>query len=162
MVRTLRQVVASASRSLAMLGCCVLAAAAWSQDPTTVSPQALSKRLAGPNPPLVMDTRGRAAYLEGSVSGALDVGPDPAGFLPDSRGGEAVLVLEPGADPTPWSERLIGFGYRVQALETGMPGWRAAGLPVATPESSFVRPGSVPFVVPRGQCEMTAPAESFH
>ena len=87
-----------------------------------------------------------------------DVGPNPEGFLPDSRGGEAVLILEPGIDAAPWGARLSGFGYQVQVLDGGM----AAGLPVASPESSFVRPGSVPFIVPRGQCEMGTPSESFH
>ena len=156
------QTLTPARRILLAFGAWVLAAAAWGQTLPTLSPQVLAGQLAGPTPPRVLDTRGRAAYLEGSLAAAQDVGSNPEGFLPDSRGGEAVLILEPGIDPAPWLARLSGFGYQIHVLDGGMAAWRAAGLPVESPESSFVRPGSVPFIVPRGQCEMGTASESFH
>ncbi|WP_295399334.1 hypothetical protein [uncultured Thiocystis sp.] len=105
-------------RLLLVTGCVALMALAWGQALPTLSPPALAARLAEPDPPLILDARGRAAYLEGSVPGAVDVGSDPAGFLPDSRGGETVLILAPGVDPAPWGQRLVGFGYRVHRCST--------------------------------------------
>ncbi|WP_162008600.1 rhodanese-like domain-containing protein [Thermochromatium tepidum] len=128
----------------------------------TLSPETLSNRLTQDRPPLVLDTRGRTAYLTGTIPGALDAGTDPAGYLPDSRGGEVVLIIEPGTDPAPWMNRLLGFGYRVEVLAGGLSAWRAAGLPVVDPQSSFARPGSRPFVIPRGLCEMNTPADRFY
>lgn len=128
----------------------------------TLNPETLSSRLVQDEPPLVLDTRGRAAYLTGTIPGALDAGTDPAGYLPDSRGGNAVLIVEPGTDPAPWMNRLLGFGYRVQVLGGGLPAWRAAGLPVVNPQAGFATPGSRPFVIPRGLCEMNTPADRFH
>jgi thiosulfate/3-mercaptopyruvate sulfurtransferase len=162
MVNVIGQPLARTRRLLLVFGGWVLAAVAWGQTVPTLSPQTLAGQLAGPNPPQVLDARGRAAYLEGSLAAAQDVGPNPEGFLPDSRGGKAILILEPGIDPAPWRARLSDFGYQVHVLDGGMAAWRAAGLPVENPESSFVRPGSVPFIVPRGQCEMGTPSESFH
>jgi hypothetical protein len=72
-----------------------------------------------------------------------------------------VLILAPGVDPTPWDQRLVGFGYRVRALDGGLAAWRAAGLTVVRPEAGFARPGTVPFVIPRGLCEMNTPADRF-
>lgn len=127
----------------------------------TISPETLSSWLIQDDPPLLLDTRGRAAYLAGIIPGALDAGTDPAGYLPDSRGGGVVPILEPGVDPAAWISRLVGFGYRVWTLDGGLPAWRAAGLPVVNPQASFAQPGSHPFVIPRGLCGMNTPADRF-
>lgn len=134
---------------------------AWCQELHYVAPQALADWMNRPNPPLLLDIRGRAAYLDGTVSGALDTGIDPAGFLPDGRGGDAVLISAPTQDFEPWYARLADYGYRVHVLNGGIADWRAGGLPVERPETSFVRPGTVPFVIPRGICELNKPAEVF-
>ena len=146
--------------SLALLAL-VLAVPTGGQPMPTLGPEALSAWLVRDAPPLLLDTRGRAVYLAGTLPGALDAGTDPAGYLPDSRGGDAVLILEPGTDPAPWITRLAAFGYQTQILAGGLSAWRAAGLPVVSPEASFARPGSHPFVIPRGLCEMNTPADRF-
>jgi rhodanese-related sulfurtransferase len=146
--------------SLALLAL-ALAAPTGGQPTSTLDPKALSAWLVQDAPPLLLDTRGRAAYLAGTILGALDAGTDPAGYLPDSRGGNVVLILESGADPASWTARLAAFGYQAQILAGGLPAWRAAGLPVVNPEASFARPGSHPFVIPRGLCEMNTPADRF-
>lgn len=134
---------------------------AWCQELHRIGPQTLADWMNRPNPPLLLDIRGRAAYLDGTVSGALDAGSDPAGFLPDSRGGDAVLIPAMNQDLKPWYARLADYGYRVNVLNGGIVDWHAGGLPVERPETSFVRPGTVPFVIPRGICELNEPVEVF-
>jgi rhodanese-related sulfurtransferase len=125
----------------------------------------LARRLqASVDPPLVLDVRGRAAYLAGTIPGALDAGTEPAGFLPDGRGGAVVLVMSYPPDPerlAGWVRRLANAGHVVRLLEGGLPAWRRAGLAVETAHESFVRPGTVPFVIPRGLCEQNEPAQVF-
>jgi rhodanese-related sulfurtransferase len=133
---------------------------AWAWE-AVIGAITLHARLGGPQPPLILDVRGREAYLGGTIAGALDAGTDPVGFLPDSRGGEAVLIVPEGAASEGWRARLRRFGYRVLVLEGGIEGWRTAGFSVAMPEAGFVRPGTVPFVIPRGLCEMNEPAQVF-
>ena len=142
---------------LVSLGC------AWAagEGVEPIGPAELSAWLSRADAPLVLDVRGRDAYLEGTVGDALDAGTDPAGFLPDSRGGDLVLILPEGALAEPWGTRLSDFHYRVYILAGGLTAWRAAGLPVQSPEESFVRPGTVPFVIPRGLCEMNEPAQAY-
>jgi len=135
--------------------------AAWGGELLSIGPEALAKWLDEPEPPIVLDVRGRAAYLQGTVAGALDAGTDPAGFLPDSRGGDAVLILAEGARLESWRARLTHHGYRVHVLAGGMPAWSVAGFSVERPEQGFVRPGTVPFVIPRGICELNEPAQVF-
>lgn len=126
-----------------------------------IGPVALSSWLSRADAPLVLDARGRDAYREGTIGGALDAGTDPAGFLPDSRGGEVVLILPEGIPVEPWRRRLADFGYRIHVLTGGLAAWRTAGLPEERPAAAFVRPGTVPFVIPRGLCELNEPAQVF-
>jgi rhodanese-related sulfurtransferase len=135
--------------------------AAWSGAPASVAPEALDEWLDDPEPPLVLDVRGTAAYLQGTIVGAVDAGTDPLGFLPDSRGGDAVLIPAENALVDAWGARLTDYGYRVHVLAGGMRAWIAAGLPVERPDVGFVRPGTVPFVIPRGICELNEPAQVF-
>lgn len=137
------------------------AAFVWAEDIETIEPLALAVWLDQKNPPLLLDVRGRSAYLEGTLSGALDAGSNPEGFLPDSRGGEVVLISTPNQALQAWHARLINYGHRVQMLSGGIDNWHAAGLPVERPEKSFTKPGTVPFVIPRGLCELNEPAEIF-
>lgn len=145
------------------LGLCLLAStgSAWCQELHRIGPQTLADWMNRPNPPLLLDIRGRAVFLDGTVFGALNAGINPAGFLPDSRGGDAVLIPATNQDLKPWYARLADYGYRVHVLNGGIADWRAVGLPVERPETSFVRPGTVPFVIPRGICELNEPAEVF-
>lgn len=127
----------------------------------SIEPVTLVAWLEQKDPPLILDIRGRSAYLEGTLSGALDAGTDPAGFLPDGRGGDVVLLPASNQDLEPWQARLADYGYQVYVLGGEVADWHAAGLLVESPEASFVRPGTVPFVIPRGICELNEPAEVF-
>jgi rhodanese-related sulfurtransferase len=134
---------------------------AWCSDLRMIDPVPLARWLDGRDPPLLLDVRRRVDYLQGTIPGALDAGTDPAGFLPDSRGGEVVLLTDDDTQTESWRVRLTAFGYRVHVLRGGLVAWRAAGLPAEQPAGGFIRPGTVPFVIPRGICEMNEPAEVF-
>ena len=129
-----------------------------------ISAQELNRRLHSPLPPLLLDIRGREAYLAGTLPQALNAGTDPAGFLPDGRGGDLVLIT--GQPPerarlAPWIRRLVDAHHRVFLLQGGVPAWRAAGLPLIASEQTYVRPGTVPFIIPRGLCEGDEPAQEY-
>lgn len=144
----------------------ILAAPASSLcEPTGISPAQLAGLL-GENGkvPLVLDVRGREAHREGTVPGAVHVGTNPAGFLPPASDMPVVLVLSEPYDPAylqAWARRLEDAGLSVRWLEGGLPAWRAAGFSLAKPEHAYRKPGTVPFIVPRGLCEMEAPAQEF-
>ena len=144
-----------------ILLCLLSITVAQGAEPETISAAALAQWLDRPDAPLILDVRGRVAYREGTIAAAMDVGQDPAGFLPDGRGGDVVLVLPEGALADSWRARLVDYGYRVRVLAGGMQSWRAAGLPEEKPEVSYTRPGTVPFVIPKGLCELNDPSHSF-
>lgn len=148
-------------RAVALVLWSILFAAANGQEPEAISVTALAQWLDRGDAPVILDVRGRAAYLNGTIAGAIDAGQDPDGFLPDTGGGDVVLVLPDGVPVAPWRARLADFGYRVLILEGGMDFWRGQGLPEEKPEVSYTRPGAVPFVIPRGLCELNEPSHSF-
>lgn len=140
---------------------CLSATIVWAEDIEFIEPLALDAWLDQKDSPLILDVRGRSAYLDGSLPGALDAGTDPMGFLPDSRGGDVVIISAPGQPLQAWYTRLVDYGHRVQVLRGGIDNWRAAELPVERAENSYTKPGTVPFVIPRGLCELNEPAEIF-
>lgn len=114
--------------------------------------------------PLVLDVRGLEAHREGTIPGAVHVGTNPAGFLPPVSEMPVVLVLPEPYDRAyleAWSRRLEDAGLTVRWLEGGVRAWQAAGHALASPEHEYRKPGTVPFVVPRGLCEMEEPAQEF-
>ncbi|MCW8907875.1 MAG: hypothetical protein OQL28_11550 [Sedimenticola sp.] len=116
------------------------------------------------DPPLILDVRGRAAYRAGTLAGALDGGIEPGGFLPDGGGGRLVLLLPEAASEQlveAWFARLSDAGHQVWILEGGIAGWVEAGGSVEMPQSTYTRPGSVPFLIPRGLCEGGSPSQVF-
>ena len=148
-------------RSLLWLTASIGVSTVWSASPPLVDATTLNAWLNDQDPPLLLDVRPRAEYLAGTIPGALDAGSDPEGFLPDARGGVAVLLTAESTPLASWHDRLSGFGYEIHVLQNGIAAWRAAGLPVEVPQAEFVRPGTVPFVIPRGICEMNEPAEVY-
>ena len=146
---------------LLLVLCCLPVAFVRAGGIPTIDPQTLAAWLNENAPPLLVDVRGHDAYRQGTIVGALNAGTDPAGFLPDSRGGVVVLIANPDQDLKGWHERFADYGYRVYRLRGGPAEWRAAGLPLHVPKENFVKPGTVPFVIPRGLCELNEPAEVF-
>jgi rhodanese-related sulfurtransferase len=130
----------------------------------TVSAQQLRAWLDAIDPPLILDVRGRADYRAGTLAGALDGGVDPRGYLADGNGGRLVLVLSEDADERvidAWFARLANAGHQVWILEGGLAGWIEAGGTTEVPEFSYTRPGSVPFLIPKGLCEAGEPSQVF-
>lgn len=110
----------------------------------------------------VLDIRPKSDYLRGSVPDAISVSIDPAGFIADGRGGPVLLIA--GADVAPaslanWHRRLEGFGFSpIHQIEGGFEAWVSAGGPVQEPADVYVKPGTLPFIIPRGICELNTPA----
>ncbi|MBF0267726.1 MAG: hypothetical protein HQL44_03950 [Alphaproteobacteria bacterium] len=127
-----------------------------------MSPDALADALVSSTPPLVLDARGRDHYAEATIPGAINAGRDPKGFLPSTGSGPMVLILKKGTSSflkKSWIDRMTPYGYKVSILNGGFEAWQAAGLPVETPASGHVKPGSIPFIIPRGLCEANTPAQ---
>lgn len=116
------------------------------------------------DPPLILDVRGRAHYHERTIAGAFNGGIDPKGYLSDGGGGRLVLLIQPAADDEiigAWVTRLVNAGHAVWILQGGLAAWIEVGGATETPESSYTKPGSVPFLIPRGLCEGGVPAHVF-
>lgn len=129
-----------------------------------VDAEQLMKWLKQIQPPLLLDIRGSQTYREGSIPEALNTGMDPAGFLPDGRGGPVVLIPPQPIDRqylAAWIERLTDHRHVVYVLVRGLSAWRNAGGEVVNPEEIYVKPGTVPFVIPKGLCEGNDPAQEY-
>lgn len=108
-------------------------------DLAVITPDALSRDLSGPVPPLLIDLSLSRAHAAGHVPGArwalrarlaqalaaLTLGPDTRIVLTSEEGTWARLA----------ARDLLAGGYsasQIVLLQGGTAGWRAAGLPVAT------------------------------
>ncbi len=134
--------------------------AAW----PVVSARELQAWLQEADPPLVLDVRSRSDYNAGTIVGAMNGGIDPRGYLADGRGGRLVLLTHESADAAvinAWVVRLSAAGHEVWLLRGGFNEWIKSGGAIERPEFSYTRPGSVPFLIPRGLCEMGEPAQVF-
>lgn len=131
----------------------------------TISALQLMAWLDSPDPPLVLDVRGRQAYLKETLPGAFDAGSDPMGYLPDhSRDPVVLLTPEDTLDPerlATWMARLADTGHPVWLLTGGMTAWIEAGGSIVQPDAAYAKPGRVPFLIPRGLCEGGEPAQVF-
>ncbi|MEJ2455119.1 MAG: rhodanese-like domain-containing protein [Candidatus Thiodiazotropha sp.] len=130
----------------------------------TIDAQRLAVWLDSPEPPLVLDVRGREAYLAGTLPGAFDAGTDPKGYLPHHGGDPVVLLAEDTLDHArlaAWTARLADVGHRVWLLSGGMAAWVEGGGTVEQPDTTYAQPGRVPFLIPRGLCEGGEPAQVF-
>lgn len=139
-------------------------ATAGSREANDIVAQRLMIWLDSPDPPQVLDVRGRQAYRTGTLPGAFDAGIDPLGYLPDHTGDPVVLLVPEGLDPerlAAWKNRLADAGHPVWLLTGGMAAWISAGGSVEQPDTSYAQPGRVPFLIPKGLCEGGEPAQIF-
>ena len=139
-------------------------AAFSSQKVESITAASLINWLDAPDPPLILDVRGRHAYLSGTLPGAFDAGSDPLGYLPDHSGDPVVLLASETLDPAlieSWRTRLVDAGHAVWLLSGGMSAWVDAGGEIEKPETSYAQPGRAPFLIPRGLCERGEPAQVF-
>jgi thiosulfate/3-mercaptopyruvate sulfurtransferase len=135
-----------------------------SQGPTPITAQQLLGWLAEPDPPLILDLRGRQRYRSGTLPGAFDAGTDPKGYLPDHSGDPVVLLTARQPDPRwlgSWVARLANAGHPVRLLSGGLEAWSAAGGEVEIPHTGYAQPGRVPFLIPKGLCEGGEPVQVF-
>ena len=134
--------------------------AQWS----SITAESLLAWMDASEPPLVLDVRGRSKYRAGTLAGAFDAGIDPLGYLPDDSKDPVVMIIPVGADSVfidAWFKRLTNAGHKVWILKKGLSGWVEASGQIETPEVTYTRPGSVPFIIPRGLCEGNEPAQIF-
>ena len=155
--------ISSASAGLPLI---LLAANLSAAEPAlpTIDVQHLAVWLDAADPPLVLDVRGREAYLAGTLPGAFDAGSDPKGYLPDHSGDPVVLLAAESLDPArlaAWMARVADAGHPVWLLSGGMAAWVEGGGAVEQPDTSYAHPGRVPFQIPRGLCEGGEPAQVF-
>lgn len=132
------------------------------QELNHLSPDMVAESLVSSTPPLILDARGRDLYSKGTIPGAVNAGRDPEGFLPSAGSGKLVVILRkgsPSATKRAWTDRLKPYGYSVSFLKGGLEAWQAAGMPVEIPASGHVKPGSTPYIIPRGLCENNTPAQ---
>ncbi len=130
----------------------------------TISPEKLMRWLNSNEPPLLLDIRGHEVYMTGTIMGAVDAGLDPQGYLPRKSGKSMVLITDDpdtGANIRSWIQRIDIPENKVYLLQGGINAWQAAGFPVEIVEEVYVEPGTVPFVVPKGLCDMREPAQRF-
>jgi len=144
----------------------LLAAPATAGSPAfnTIGALKLMVWLDSPDPPLVLDVRGRQAYLKGTLPGAFDAGSNPLGYLPDHSRDPVVLLTPDALDPeqlATWMARLADVGHPTWLLTGGMAAWIEAGGSIVQPEAAYTQPGRVPFLIPRGLCEGGEPAQVF-
>ena len=142
---------------------CLLPWYAVAGQATIFAPE-LRNWLDGPEPPLVLDVRGRADYLSGTLPGAVNAGRDPKGYLPESGEEPVVVILPADADTAllnAWQRRLFDAGHRAWFLVGGLDAWKEVGGDVVVPEAGYAKPGRIPFVIPRGLCEGNEPAHVF-
>ncbi len=133
-------------------------------DPVRISAVKLLSWLEEDDPPLVLDVRGKELYRAGTLPGALNAGRNPLGYLPDDSKDPVVLVVPEDANVeyvTAWERRLVDAGHKVWVFDTGIEEWKAAGGVVEIHDVTYVRPGRVPFVIPRGLCEGNEPAQTY-
>ncbi len=123
------QRVASLAIALVLAAAC---AAAEDLAPA-ISPQQLEKRLAQPDPPLLLDVRTPEEFRAGHIPGAINVPHEQvaeraAGL--SSPHGVAVYCMK-GPRARLGEQALIASGATdVVHLEGGFSAWNAAGLPV--------------------------------
>lgn len=155
--------ISSASAGLILI-LLALPVSAGQPAPHAIDAQRLATWLEAPDPPLVLDIRGREAYLKGTLPGAFDAGTDPKGYLPDQSGDPVVLLTPKTLDPgrlVTWFKRLSAAGHPVWQLTGGMAAWVDGGGAVEQPDVSYAQPGRVPFLIPKGLCEGGDPAQVF-
>ncbi len=130
----------------------------------TIGAERLLAWLDSADPPLVLDVRGRQAYLAGTLPGAFGAGSDPKGYLPEHSGDPVVLLTPDRLDAgllAAWTARLADAGHPVWLLTGGMAAWTEAGGSIERPDAAYAQPGRVPFLIPRGLCEGGEPSQVF-
>ena len=151
------------ARILFLLGCLCWLNSAAEQIPG-ISAETLKRWQDSGRAMMILDVRGREAYQQATLSGAINGGKDPAGFLPGSSRDPVILIIPEKVDISfilSWVKRLQSTQQDVRVLTGGIKEWIAQGGAVVQPKNIYTKPGTVPFLIPKGLCEGSEPAQSF-
>ncbi len=112
----------------------------------------------------IIDVRGKSAFYSGTIQGAINAGSDPKGYLPSDHSDPIVLIIPYPVNAlvtAQWIARLQHDDDQVSVLDGGIEAWLARGGELVKPENYYTRPGTVPFLIPKGLCEDGEPAQVF-
>ncbi len=112
----------------------------------------------------IIDVRGKSEFQSGTIDGAINAGVDPKGYLSDNHSDPIILIAPYPFDSSviqQWITRLQKHADQVSVLTGGIDAWIAQGGTLVEPESYYTRPGTVPFLIPKGLCEDGEPAQVF-
>lgn len=135
-----------------------------------IAPSSVSQALAkdGGAKLLLIDTRSSDDFFAGTIPTAIFVAKLQdivRGAHEDSQSAFVVVITKNGSlDDTvlAWVRRLCAGGVETWVLQGGINGWLAAGIGLEKPEDRLTVPGNVPFVIPRGLCEMNDPVLEYY
>lgn len=112
----------------------------------------------------IIDVRSKYEFQSGTLPGAVNAGADPMGYLPAAHTDPVILIKPASMHPTvvmQWVSRLQNVGNQVRVLSGGIDAWVASGEKLEEPDSYYPRPGTVPFLIPKGLCETGEPARVY-
>jgi hydroxyacylglutathione hydrolase len=95
--------------------------------------RSLQQRLAGANPPLILDVRNPPELAEGRIEGSVNIPMNelPARLAEVPEGREVVTVCKKGMRSFNAAGWLRQMGRNAVSLQGGMDQWQSLGLPVA-------------------------------
>jgi rhodanese-related sulfurtransferase len=93
--------------------------------------RSLQEKLAGANPPLVLDVRNPPELVEGRIEGSVNIPMNelPARVSEIPQGREVVAVCKKGMRSFNAAGWLRQLGRSATSLSGGMDQWKALGLP---------------------------------
>jgi rhodanese-related sulfurtransferase len=101
---------------------------------TEIDARSLQEKLAGANPPLILDVRNPPELAtEGRIEGSLNIPMNelPARLAELPEGREVVAVCKKGMRSFNTAGWLRQLGRSAISLQGGMDQWKALGLPIA-------------------------------
>jgi hydroxyacylglutathione hydrolase len=98
-----------------------------------IDARSLQEKIAGPNPPLILDVRNPPELLQGRIEGSVNIPmnelPARLAEVPEDR--EVVTVCAKGMRSFNAAGWLRQVGRKATSLSGGMDQWKALGLPTA-------------------------------
>ena len=98
-----------------------------------IDARSLQQKLAGANPPLILDVRNVPELAEGRIEGSVNIPMNelPARLAEVSEGRDVVTVCKKGMRSFNAAGWLRQMGRSAVSLQGGIDQWKALGLPVA-------------------------------
>ena len=100
---------------------------------TEIDARSLQQKLAGANPPLIVDVRNVPELAEGRIEGSVHIPMNelPARLAEVPEGRDVVTVCKKGMRSFNAAGWLRQMGRSAVSLQGGIDQWKALGLPVA-------------------------------